>query len=55
MNFHLLNQLRLRALPLISIAAIEGGAIGGGAELSTACDFRVVSPRAHIQFVHVKV
>ena len=43
---------RLRSLPLVSVAAIEGGAWGGGAELSTATDFRVISASARIHFVH---
>ena len=30
----------MQRLPLISVAFIEGKAMGGGAELSTACDFR---------------
>jgi len=46
---------RLRRLSLISVAAIEGAAIGGGAELTTACDFRVALSEAKIQFVHVKM
>ena len=36
---------RLRALPLVSVAALEGVAIGGGAEMSTATDFRFISSR----------
>ncbi|NWW50305.1 ECHD1 decarboxylase, partial [Pedionomus torquatus] len=31
---------RLMRLPLISVALVQGKAFGGGAELSTACDFR---------------
>ncbi|NXT37794.1 ECHD1 decarboxylase, partial [Pelecanoides urinatrix] len=31
---------RLMRLPLISVALVQGKAIGGGAELTTACDFR---------------
>lgn len=42
-------------LPLISVAAIDGAAIGGGGELSTACDFRVAGPECSIRFVQVKV
>lgn len=42
-------------LPLISVAAIDGAAIGGGGELSTACDFRVAGPECNIRFVQVKV
>lgn len=43
---------RLAALPLVSVAAIQGAAVGGGAELATACDFRVMEREATIQFVH---
>ncbi|CAM9859444.1 unnamed protein product [Ectocarpus sp. 12 AP-2014] len=46
---------RLRRLPLISVAAIDGAAIGGGAELATSCDFRVVGPESSIRFVQVKM
>jgi ethylmalonyl-CoA/methylmalonyl-CoA decarboxylase len=43
----------LSSLPLISVASIEGAAIGGGAELSTCCDFRVMASDATVQFIHV--
>ncbi|PIK52875.1 putative ethylmalonyl-CoA decarboxylase [Apostichopus japonicus] len=46
---------RLQRLPLISVAAVSGRATGGGAELTTACDFRVMSPDASIQFVQAKM
>ncbi|XP_026857357.2 ethylmalonyl-CoA decarboxylase [Electrophorus electricus] len=45
-------QTRMLRLPLISVALIEGKALGGGAELTTACDFRVMTADAVIQFVH---
>ncbi|GMI53040.1 hypothetical protein ScalyP_jg2618 [Parmales sp. scaly parma] len=39
------------SLPLVSIAAIEGSAYGGGAELATCCDFRVLANGARMKFV----
>lgn len=43
---------RLLRLPMISVAVVEGRALGGGAELATACDFRLMAPGSVIQFVH---
>ncbi|XP_031677870.1 uncharacterized protein LOC109885705 isoform X1 [Oncorhynchus kisutch] len=43
---------RLLRLPLLSVALVEGNALGGGAELTTASDFRLISPGSVIQFVH---
>ena len=39
-------------MPAATVAVIEGSAFGGGAELSTACDFRVMQEQARIRFVH---
>ncbi|RWS23733.1 hypothetical protein B4U80_11466 [Leptotrombidium deliense] len=47
--------LRLKQLPLLSVAFVEGRALGGGAELTTACDFRVLLRNAAIGFVHSKM
>lgn len=45
---------RLHNLPIMTVAVIEGaGALGGGAELAVACDFRLASrSTAGIGFVH---
>lgn len=45
----------LLELPLVSVSALSGPAIGGGAELCTATDFRVASPAARIHFVHASL
>ncbi|XP_075453383.1 ethylmalonyl-CoA decarboxylase isoform X2 [Ascaphus truei] len=43
---------RLQRLPLISVALVQGRALGGGAELCTACDFRLLTEGSEIRFVH---
>lgn len=45
---------RLRALDVVSVAVIHGPALGGGAELATACDYRLITSEAtsKIGFVH---
>jgi enoyl-CoA hydratase/carnithine racemase len=42
----------VRDFPLPVIARVNGEAIGGGAELAVACDFRVMRDGAHIGYVH---
>ncbi|XP_064564084.1 ethylmalonyl-CoA decarboxylase isoform X1 [Zonotrichia leucophrys gambelii] len=42
-------------LPLISVALVQGKAFGGGAELTTACDFRLMTPGSEIRFVHKRM
>ena len=55
MNLHMTHVTnRLHCLSVPSIAAVDGNAIGGGAELTTCTDFVVLSTNARVQFVHVK-
>jgi enoyl-CoA hydratase/carnithine racemase len=46
---------RLAALPMMSIAAIEGLALGGGLELAMACTLRVAAPNARLGLPEVKL
>lgn len=46
---------RFKMSQLISIAYVHGPALGGGAELTTGCDIRIMTPSSTIGFVHAKV
>lgn len=45
--------LVIRRLPVPVIAALDGYAVGGGAELAVACDWRIASSRSRIGFPEV--
>jgi enoyl-CoA hydratase/carnithine racemase len=40
----------IRASPVISLAAAQGHAVGGGAQLMLSCDLRIVGPDTAIRF-----
>ncbi len=46
---------RLAGLPMPTIAAIEGNALGGGLEIALACDIRVASERAKLGLPEVRL
>lgn len=43
------------SLPLITVALIDGRALGGGAELSTSTDFRIFTMSGDVQFIQGKM
>ncbi|KAG0249361.1 enoyl CoA hydratase domain-containing protein 1 [Mortierella polycephala] len=46
---------RFMRLPILTIAAVEKAAIGGGAEMTTFCDHRCLTEQAKVQFVQTQM
>ena len=46
---------RLPQLPIPVIAGLNGDALGGGAEVAVACDFRIAASHARIGFAQVRL
>lgn len=46
---------RLSFLPVVTVSLIRGRALGGGAEICTASDFRVFSPSGSLEFIQAKI
>lgn len=47
--------LALYELPIPSVAAVHGAAIGGGAGLATICDFTLATPEAKFGYTEVRI
>jgi enoyl-CoA hydratase/carnithine racemase len=46
---------QVRSFPVPVVAGLNGHALGGGAELALACDFRVSAPHAEIGFLQAQL
>ena len=46
---------RLAALPVPTLALVNGHAVGGGIEVALACDWRLIDPDSELRFVHASL
>jgi enoyl-CoA hydratase/carnithine racemase len=46
---------RIRQSDLVSVCSVNGPALGGGSELVTCCDYRLIASDSYIQFVHARL
>ena len=49
------NLSRLQALPMITMALIQGKALGGGAEIAVTTDLRLITKSSKFGYVHCRV
>jgi ethylmalonyl-CoA/methylmalonyl-CoA decarboxylase len=49
------NLSRLQSLPMITMALVQGRALGGGAEIAVTTDLRVMTKSSKIGYVHCRV
>lgn len=49
------NLARLQSLPMITMALIQGKALGGGAEIAITTDLRAITKSAKMGYVHCRV
>ena len=49
------NLARLQALPMITMALIQGRALGGGAEIAVTADLRAMTKSSKLGYVHCRV
>lgn len=49
------NLARLQTLPMITMALIQGRALGGGAEIAITTDLRTITKTAKMGYVHCRV
>lgn len=49
------NMARMQSLPMITMALVQGKALGGGAEIAVSTDMRIMTKSAKLGYVHSRV